>query len=269
MKDETMNPLHSLVRQPAFLVCIGVLAASAVGMRVAADKLEFYLRKEPVPLQKPLDDVNQSKLWPYKLVRSIKIEDKAVEDTLGAQDYVQWVLEDTRVEAKDPTRWVYLFITYYTGDPDAVPHVPDWCYTGSGGQMQDSYNTTIKVAAKDGDNGAMREIPVRVTDWLMVRNFSEFRKPVIYFFSVNGDYECTRDRVRLRVNSIFDRHAYFSKVEIDFGPVELSPETALAGAEKLMQVVLPVLEADHWPDWAAVKAAEKRGEVYPPAAKQN
>jgi len=269
MKDRVMVPLLRLVRQPAFLVCAGLLAMSAIGLRVAADKLEFYLRKEPVPLQKPLEEMDKAKLWPYKFVHANKIDDLAVEESLGAQDYMQWVLEDTRVEERDPTRFVNLFVTYYTGDPDAVPHVPDWCYSGMGGQILDSNNTTIQVPERNENGAQRREIPVRELYMLITDKYGSYRKPVVYFFSVNGDYRCTRDTVRLRVNSIFDRHAYFSKVEIDFGRAEITPDKALAGAEKLMQVVLPVLEAEHWPDWAAVKAAEKRGEAYLPAAKQN
>jgi len=270
MNEHVLNPMGRLVRQPAFLICVGILASSAVAMRIAADKLEIYLRKEPVSLQKPLDSMNKDKLWPYKVVKENIIDDEAVKESLGAQDnYIQWTFEDTSVTENDPARFPNLFVTYYTGDPDAVPHVPDWCYSGSGWQIIKSYNTSINVAIDAKREADKIEIPVRVLYMDRTIGLTTYRKPVVYFFSVNGDYRCTRDTVRLRANSIFDHHAYFSKVEVDFNLAPISPDEAVAATEKLMKVVLPVLVEDHWPNWAAVKAAEKRGEVYTSGAITN
>ncbi|MBN2212345.1 MAG: hypothetical protein JW709_13185 [Sedimentisphaerales bacterium] len=270
MKEGVMAPLLRILRQPAFLVCVVILAFSAVAMRIAADKLEIYLRKEPVPLQKPLGDMDKNKLWPYKFVEAHIINDEAVKESLGAQDnYIQWTLEDTRVTEKDPTRLINLFITYYTGDPDAVPHVPDWCYLGNGWQIMESRNTNIQAPKSVQENRGVDDIRVRVLMMEKTFNFNTYRKPVVYFFGVNNKFACTRDEVRFLANSLRDHHAYFSKVEVDFGFAPVTMEEAVAATEKLMQVVLPVLVEDHWPDWPAVKAAEKRGEAYTPAADKN
>ena len=63
--------------QPAFLICTAVLALAGVGMSVATQRLGLYLKKEPLPLKKPLDALDEGKLAPYKVVAKI-IEDQDI-----------------------------------------------------------------------------------------------------------------------------------------------------------------------------------------------
>ncbi len=143
-----------------------------------------------------------------------------------------------------------MFITYYTGDPDAVPHTPDVCIAGSGSQIESARNTAIAVP----DCGAPDDIiPVRILDVTNVKHagMSGAGMSVVYFFSVNGDYKCERNQVRFRLNALTDRYAYFSKVEFLVRGVsgDDREEKVLAAVEKLCRKVVPELVKSHWPQW--------------------
>ncbi len=236
----------------AFIACLALLLTCALGLQGAVKALGYYLRKEPLPLQSVLDDLDERKLEPYKVQHKIKIENDDIVAELGTEDYIRWVFEDSTVKSNDPTRIIEMFITYYTGDPDAVPHIPDRCILGSGGIIESARNTTIKVP----DCQAMEDtVPVRILDVVKVdrADVSEDGMLVVYFFSVNGDFHCRRNRVRHRLNALTDRYAYFSKVEFYVrGGGADREEKALAAVEKLCRKVVPELVQSHWPQWPPV-----------------
>ena len=72
-------------RQPAFLICTAVLALAGVGMSLATQRLGLYLKKEPLPLKKPLDAMEEGRLAPYKVVTKIAIEDQDILKSLGTR----------------------------------------------------------------------------------------------------------------------------------------------------------------------------------------
>ena len=43
---------NAVYTQPAFVICVAVLALAGVGMSVAKRQLGLYLKKEPLPLQR-------------------------------------------------------------------------------------------------------------------------------------------------------------------------------------------------------------------------
>ncbi|MEE9371342.1 MAG: hypothetical protein V3W45_07740, partial [Sedimentisphaerales bacterium] len=60
------------------------------------------------------------------------------------------------------------------------------------------------------------------------------------------------EEARIALNrNIFRKSSYFSKVELAFNQtyVALGKEEVVVAAEKLLAVILPILEAEHWPDW--------------------
>ena len=248
------GPWGRLLRDHAFLVCVVLLAVCGGGLKVGAERLKWHFRKLELPLQKPLDKLDVSKLSPYKLLTSRRIPDE-IEDELGTEEYIQWVMVDSSVAEDDEFALVDLFVTYYTGDPERVPHVPDWCYVGSGGRMTDSDNIEIVVP----HNGtASDELPVRILEISIPHMGLTQKKTVGYFFAVNGEYRCTRTGVRLRVNQLTDRYAYFSKVEVSFPQCRRAGRAEIIEAiRKSLQKVVPVLAAEHWPNWAEAKSREQ------------
>ncbi len=236
--------------QPAFLICVGLLAIAAVGMSVAINKFEMYLKKEPLPLKKTLQQLDQAGLGPYKVVLKRKIENKEVVKALGTEEYIQWVLEDTEASADSLVRNFLLFITYYD-KPDRVPHVPEECYTGGGYQRMVSDSVTFKVKS-----GAFaREVPGRYLIFASTKSDyaqKEHRFPVLYFFKVNGIYANSREQARVTLNkNIFGRYSYFTKVEMIFNQKSVMPnkKEAVEAGQKLLSIILPILEKEHWPEW--------------------
>jgi len=235
--------------QPAFLICAIVLGLAGAGMSVAEKQLGLYLKKEPLPLKKPLASMDETKLAPYQVVAKLSIENKEVLEELGTRDYIQWVLEDPRAPADSAVRNVLLFITYYEL-PDRVPHVPEECYTGSGYRRL----TTDGVAFQAGAPGPIQSIPgtyllFGASAGDVLQGGGQF--PVLYLFRVNGEYAGNRDNARLALNkNLFSKHAYFCKIELAFNQGHIAPAKAAAveASERLLSVVLPILEQEHWPD---------------------
>jgi hypothetical protein len=230
--------------QPAFVICVVVLIVAAAGMSVAQKQLGLYLKKEPLPLAKPLEQLDEAKLAPYVVVERLKIENDDILESLGTTDYIQWVLDDPSEAIDSPVRRVLLFVTYY-GRPDRVPHVPEECYTGGGYQ---------RLATGDVKFRLDRDIPGRyvvfgstaVDTWPLDLKF-----PVLYLFNINGRYASSRDDARMALNkNIFSRYAYLSKVELVYNQgADASQASALAAAERLLALLLPLLEQEHWPQW--------------------
>jgi len=237
--------------QPAFLICTAVLATAGAGMSVTINKLGLYLKKEPIPLKKPLDLLDEHGIAPYKVEpdNKFKIENEEVAEALGTKDYIQWILEDTNAEVNSPAKHCLLFITYYDC-PDRIPHVPEECYVGGGFQRLASDSVTLEIK---NDSGFERKIPgkylvfgsSKANLWQSTEKF-----PVLYFFKVNREYAGGREEARIALNkNLFQKHSYFSKVELAFNQASIPPskEEAIAASEKLLSVILPILENEHWP----------------------
>jgi hypothetical protein len=250
MQNRT-NDIRAYLK-PAFLICTAVLATAGAGMSVAIDKLGVYLKKEPISLQKSLDRLDENDLAPYRVEpdKKIKIENEEVLEALGTHDYIEWIISDTNAVAVSSTKNCLLFITYY-GNPDRIPHVPEECYVGGGFQKLASDSITLEV---ETDNSIKRKIPGKflvfgspgASIWQSSGKF-----PVLYIFRVNGEYAGSREDARIALNkNLFGKSSYFSKVELAFNQSSIPPDKkeAVAAAEKLLSVILPVLEKEHWPD---------------------
>jgi hypothetical protein len=257
VQEYIYTPWKRLLREPAFLVCAFVLAFSACGMLVGSQY--WHLRKAPLALRKSLDELDPNRLSPYEVVARSKIVDEAIEEALGTQDYIQWQFRNPQLDSHHPFYTGGLFITYYTGNPDKVPHVPDWCYVGSGGIIEKTHEEYI-TAPDCGVEERNHRLRIRVLEIKIPGSGMSVssRKIVSYVFSVNGDYACTRTEVRLKQGNWRDRYAYFSKVEIWFDQgAEASLAENLVAMEDLYRKVLPLLYSEHWPDWDAARKDKK------------
>ncbi|MBA7629758.1 hypothetical protein ES703_37262 [subsurface metagenome] len=257
MKRDTKYGI-CIYMQPAFLICAAVLAIAGSGMSIAIKSFGIYLKKEPLPLKKPLDRLDEPRLGgigiaPYKVVLKHKIENEEIIKSLGTEDYIQWILEDLDEPFDSAVRKCLLFITYYDL-PDRVPHVPEECYMGVGYQRLASDSVTFKM----NKDGSEQNIPGRHLVFASTSSnywASDIKFSAFYLFSVNGVYTDSRENARIVLNrNIFGKHSYFSKVEWNFltgsgAKTYLSKEEAIAAGEKLLGVILPILEREHWPDW--------------------
>ena len=244
-------------KQPAFLICAALLAVSCGGMSFALNYFEIYLKKEPIALKKSLSLLDRQALLPYKVVSERMITNEDVIKSLGTEDYIQWIVEDSEATSDDVGGRCMLFITYYKL-ADNVPHIPEECYAGGGFQKTEDGGVTFTIGQGSsggaGDGSLVRKIGGNylvfsnsgVGDWQSNREVS-----VLYLFRVNGSYAGGREEARLVMKgNLFSKSSYFCKVEIVFNQCESIPskEDAVAISEKLLGVVLPVLEEEHWPD---------------------
>lgn len=281
------NPRYKTYVQPAFLICVAVLAAAAGGMRMTVSYLGVQLRKLPLPLKKPLDLMNEAALYPYKVIDKARIENPDELEGLGTDEYIQWTLQDTKADPRSSLRYCLLFVTYYTGNPDQVPHVPEECYFGGGHQRFATKDVIIETGGSHIDAGdtegdedtspprrakrtslSSRPHKPATKRWIPVRCLVFGRKmadiwertvqfPVFYFFNVNGEYAGNRDQTRrVMSKNLFGKYSYYSKVEWRFfnstsGGATIAPTQAeaITASSRLLDVVLDVLEREHWPDW--------------------
>ncbi|MHC4192704.1 MAG: hypothetical protein ACYSP9_00845 [Planctomycetota bacterium] len=236
--------------QPAFLICAGLLVLAGVAME------RVHVEKVPFQLKKSLDLLDENGLGQYKITSKNTIANHEVIKTLGTEEYIQWILEDTSEAADSTIRKCSLFITYYEL-PDNVPHIPEECYVGGGHERLESSSLTFEIGAGDTEQTIPgRQIVFEDTspDYRhMNRKFSVF-----YLISVKGhscgDYAGSRQAARWLLNkNIFSKRVYFCKVEwnfLDKSGRRTSPEKdkAVAASERLLGVILPILEKEHWPD---------------------
>jgi hypothetical protein len=232
--------------QPAFLICVAVLVGAEIIRPIVGAVIP---EKEPLPLKKSLDLLDQEQLAPYKVVAKPRIENEEIVKELGTEEYVQLVLEDTEVMDGSPVKSVFLFITYYEL-PDRVPHVPEECWVGGGWHRLATDGVTFEISRGD----LQRRIPGKYLVFGSTKGDfwqSSARLPVLYFFRVNGVYAGSRDEARVALNkNLFRRHSYFCKVELAFNQALATPDKqeAVRAAEKVLAVILPILEAEYWPD---------------------
>ncbi len=253
-----MKKILKIYLQPTFLLCVVVLGVASASIKLIKSYEDITIIKKAIPLKKSFEAVEETAFSPYTVVARQKIANKDVLESLGTEDYLQWILEDTRVPLSSPVRNCSLFVTYYTGNPDQVPHVPDACYIGGGHERVDKFSVSLNINDNAGAQGGFQG-PKRIeaTGIIFKRKSREIWQTdaefmVLYFFRVNGQYRGNRTETRIALGTnLRSEYSYFSKVEIKFfnsrGSYPSKEET-IAAAEEFLSAVLPVLENDHWPD---------------------
>ena len=248
-----MRDTMKIYMQPAFLICAATLAIAAGTMSFAITGFSGFFKKTPLPLKKSLSLLDERQLTPYKVVVKGKIENEEIVKELGTADYIQWVVEDSTVSADSAVHRCLLFITYY-GLPDRVPHVPEECYTGGGYQRLATDSVTFEIS-KDGPTKEIQGKYLVFGSTNSGQWYKSVKFPVLYLFRVNGDYVGSRDEARIALNkNLFGKSSYFCKIELVYnqGRIWPSKEEAAAASEKLLVIILPILESEHWPEWPVV-----------------
>jgi hypothetical protein len=247
--------LKDAFRHRGFVLCVLVLSVSAAGLEWVVQTRGVRFRKLPLPLRRSFSllDANPAAMAPYRVVKKSRIPDEVL-SALGTDQYISWLLEDTSKPEDDPHRYPVLFVTYYTGKPDQVPHVPDVCYVGGGYTIDTAEAVDVRL---DDSN----TIPARMLTFVRSELGMQPQPPVLYTFHANGAFYGHRNRVRFAIGNPIEPFAYFSKVEVTFtSAMRIStfaeqadqPDKAesRAAAEAVMRVFLPLLIEHHWPDWA-------------------
>lgn len=240
------------------LVCTAVLLAAASTKAILIERYGIQLTKLPIKLQKPLEELDETVLSSYKVVNRQKIQNREILESLGTEEYLQWILEDTSGEPGSPTRFCSLFITYYTGNPDMVPHVPNECYVGGGNELDSSQTLSVELP---GD----KKVGFQYVRFIQSNQDSmqdSVKFSVQYLFHANGKYCQSRTDTRTALFDWFSKYSYFCKVEWKFfgqgpfGSMYPDKEQTLQASAKLLSVLLPELEKNHWPDWEKINSKD-------------
>lgn len=230
-----------------FMFSIAVLAIAAVLSGPIASWLGIQQAKKSLPLRQPLGNLSMEDILPYRVVAR-QVLDPGIVEALGTDQYISWTLEDTSLPANHPLRLAYFFVTYYTGGHHLVPHTPDVCYLGSGYEPAQPHENEALPIPFGNEPSA---VPVRICTFAKTAVFNRQEFTVVYTFFANGEYVSTRNRVRVLLNDLRNRHAFFSKVEVSFPGA--TRRESIEGARKLFSVVLPVLAQHYWPDFLAAE----------------
>ncbi|MBN1787649.1 MAG: hypothetical protein JW806_04570 [Sedimentisphaerales bacterium] len=242
--------------QLPFLLSIICLLSASGAINYFKVQRGVTLVKKVLPLKAPFDQIDENLLKPYKISNIAKITNRDVLESLGTEDYLQCELEDLTVDILSPIRYCSVFITYYTGNPDQVPHVPEACYTGGGNEVKEKFSVMLDISDINMP-GVEKEIKVPATGLIFAQKTSEIWQspeqfPIIYFFKVNDVYKGNRTATRVVLGNLTSEYSYFSKVELKFfnaRKIYPDKQQSIEACEKLLRVLLPVLEKNHWPDW--------------------
>ncbi len=252
MTDRNKANAHGLLGVPFLLACGMLLCAHfLIGKQFFSQGIGGP--KEMLELRKPLGELRKDDLGHYKFKTNLKISPE-VEDALGAKDYLSWVFVDSDIEdLKDPKRFIRLFVTYYSGGRDLVPHTPDECFLGAGYQAIQKENLRLTL------NSMRTDLPIRALTFQKSDVFGNDQPTVLYTFHCNGEFTETRDGVRVRINSPLNKYAYFCKIEISLGGSSRdigspSRQESIQAAQEFLEAVLPRLIDEHMPDWDAATA---------------
>ena len=236
--------------QPAFLLCVAVLGLAGAGMSVAKKQLGLYMKKEPLPSEEAAQRDGRGEAGPVP--RGGQLQHRERGHTEVPRDgglHPVGPGRPPRPRRQSRTKRV------------AVHHVLQ--ASGSraaraGGMLHgrrlSAGSPRTGSPSSSAQQGDARSIPGRyllfgASAGNVLQGGGQF--PVLYLFRVNGEYAGSRDDARMALNkNIFGKHAYFCKIELVFNQGYVAPAKAAAteASEKLLSVILPILEQEHWPD---------------------
>lgn len=245
--------MQELIRNRGFVACIVLLGILTASFKVLARNTQF--RPKAVPMKAPFDALKRSSLFPYELVHPYPPIKGEVLDSLGTNEYLQWLMRDTSTAVQAPEDFVHLFVTYYTGKPDQVPHVPEICYTAQGNKVVADYYDEVPIPSL----GSNAVVPIKILEFEGSRLLGRQNTIVMYTFHANGQWCRDRRDVQSAVGRPGTTHAYFSKLELSFGSQEHVPDKdkAIRSGKRFLQVIVPVLLRDHWPQWPPADTAAR------------
>ncbi|MEE8374185.1 MAG: hypothetical protein V3R87_10735 [Dehalococcoidia bacterium] len=233
--------MDAMLRQNLlYVVSVVVLGGSAAGMQVAKTYGWLRVIKKPLPIRKPLGDMDRAILSPLRFVVSHRLSPE-VELELDTTEYINWVLDspDTERSWRGPAA---LSVTYYTGKQDQVPHVPEECFQQGNFSPVDDDHLDFRLPHAD------ITIPVRRLSFQPPGEVGLQTYYIYYTICVNNRFFSERNAARVRMADPRDTHLFYSKIELLFEDVIESRLGDLdEQARELFGRTLRELARSHWP----------------------
>ena len=268
-----IGALKKLLRQPSFLIAAGMLLVSAISLNAATEYLQLYFKKYPVEMSADFNTI-PSHLGHWVQVSKDERLPEDMEHVLAATHYVYRDYVDDRLipaeviarfdgksaaerkqmmlrlQQEYPQAVINLGLTYYTGSVDTVAHIPDRCYIADG--FEPTSHDVIEMSAFDGRPGRAPEGKrdvcfINFEDQVASRQSAS--KNVAYFFHANGSYTADPIGVRVLLQDLTQRYAYYSKIEL---MTQMSdPKKSAEVMNDFLKSALPEVERC-MPDWKKV-----------------
>lgn len=231
-----------------FVLAVVILAGSGGFLAAGKQKGWFIVIKNSLPIRKPLTDMDQKAIAPWKLLSAGKLSAEN-EGEVGTREYIQWAITDPN-GAGERRRPIYISAFYYTGVQDQVPHVGEECLF---------------------QGGMTQAAPKEILDWDMPTAHQKVQVGRVMFddtkqggvrllnyytICVNGEFWGDRNPVRIKMADPRDTHLYYCKVDVS---IQTSPLAELAELDAIAKEVLDKGIAEliraHWP----IKGWERGG----------
>jgi exosortase len=281
--------LGTLWSRPSVVAAGGILMASALAIGSVIHVYQLHLQKDKIYSESGLDVRSvPAETASWKRFRADTIFPLEIASELGTQNYLSriYVAREAAPGAKTP-EVLDVHLAYYTGLLDAVPHVPERCFTGGGmalvggpwtvdipmnpanwlldeassppGQPSRAIylaRTPNQYSVKPGTRVALprgltpeRPLRLRVSQYTDQQGRSTWAG---YLFIANGGWTSSAEGVRELAFKFSDDYAYFLKLQFQSSSVTSPDQLAmLAGSfldDALADIMLCV------PDWRRVES---------------
>lgn len=245
--------LQRAMRQPQFITGAVILILMALGMRTADRAAGAWLAKRPVPIRKPLQQLDQSKITGFRMVENRGVGEVGFLET---DEFLSWRLVPTK--RFKGTHVAYLGVFFYTGGGKAlqIPHTPEVCYRQSGNQVTDIGTVEIPTPALAPEIKSITATYVRLSHPTNVANKDIC---VVYVFCINGRFFESREKARINLGIPWNRAVYLAKIDCTVrvpGPHRL--DAALGACKLMLSQAIPELVREHFPREADIEAALER-----------
>ena len=227
-----------------FIVVAVLLMVAARYMRPALGVFERHFSKEPIALNKSLDDFDASRLETFRPVPGKSTLGLSPGD-LETEDFIAPVFEPLTggAEAKKRNQ-AMLFVSYYSDPRERISHTSEVCYRQSGAVVERIVIIPVVIPALG------QTIEARLLDI----NQHGDRKALLYVLVCNGKVYHDRETVRFVIGWPGDKYTYFSKVEATKRiHSDQTWEETVELLKNLMRESLPILMEDHYPTREQVK----------------
>ena len=220
-----------------FIVAVAILGVAAVGLQVAVGQLNVYLHKEAVFPRKDFS-VIPTRIGDWTMIGEDVRFDAAGVEALGTDLYLSRTYRNKDSELPH----VQVHLAYYTGQVDAIPHVPDRCMVAGGYIPLTPEPTTLDLDIDQstweldesnmldglpypfvwGQNTVTQEDEqVRMPIGIFQLRTTQFSHPKLqneqiyagYFFVANGKTTAYPERIRLIAFDPSEKHAFYCKIQ--------------------------------------------------------
>lgn len=242
--------LRHVIKQPQFVTGAVLLILMVLGMRATASAAGAWLEKRPVPIRKPLRQMDRNKITGFRFVEDRGFGQAKFVET---NEYLEWRLVPT--ERFTNTQVAYLGVYFYTGRGKGlqIPHTPEVCYRQSGNQVTDMGTLEIPTPGLAPEINSVTGTYVRMSHPTEVANKDIC---VAYVFCVNGEFFASRAKARIHVGMPWNRAIYLAKIDCTVRvPAPHRLDAALGACKLMLSQAIPELVHEHFPRPADIEAA--------------